>query len=83
MLNFPGFEGQEDLCQKFLFGGLGLEGSLSPTGKYLKNDSGMKINEKWITKGQGRSQDGKGGKSPPKLKKIVVEKWCYFRRLYF
>ena len=34
---------------------------------------------------QGRSQGGKGGNSPPppKPKKIVVEKWCYFRRLYF
>ena len=28
---------------------------------------------------------GKGGKSPPppETEKIVVEKWCYFRKLYF
>ena len=33
---------------------------------------------------QGRSQGGKGGKfPPPETEKIVVEKWCYFRKLYF
>ena len=25
---------------------------------------------------------GKGGKSP-ETEKIIIEKWCYFRRLYF
>ena len=26
---------------------------------------------------------GKGENSPPQAEKIAVEKWCYFRRLYF
>ena len=26
---------------------------------------------------------GKGGNPPPETEKIVVEKWCYFRKLYF
>ena len=34
---------------------------------------------------QGRSQGGEGGKfpPPPETEKIAVEKWCYFRKLYF
>ena len=34
---------------------------------------------------QGRSQGGKGGEipPPPETEKIVVEKWGYFRELYF
>ena len=31
---------------------------------------------------QGRSQGGRG-KPPPETEKNVVEKWCYFRKLYF
>ena len=31
---------------------------------------------------QGRPQGGEGGSFPPKPKKIVVEKWCYFPELY-
>ena len=26
---------------------------------------------------------GRAGKPPPEAEKIVLEKWCYFRRLYF
>ena len=32
------------------------------------------------TKGVDR---GEGGNPPPETEKIVVDKWCYFRRLYF
>ena len=32
---------------------------------------------------QGRSQGEMGEIHPPETEKIVVEKWCYFRRLYF
>ena len=34
---------------------------------------------------QGRSQGGERGEipPPPETEKIVVEKWCYFRELYF
>ena len=38
------------------------------------------------TSHQGRSQGGGRGEippPPPETEKIVVEKWCYFRRLYF
>ena len=30
----------------------------------------------------GRPQGGGRGEAPPKPKKIVVEKWCYFAELY-
>ena len=35
-----------------------------------------------LTKGVARG-GGKGGNPPPETEKIVVEKWCYFRELYF
>ena len=31
---------------------------------------------------QGRCQGGRGKSPPPETEKIVVEKWCYFRKLY-
>ena len=41
------------------------------------------LNFIYIFKGVARGE-GKGGNSPPpETEKIVVEKWCYFRKLYF
>ena len=36
-----------------------------------------------IKQGPRAQQGGRGKPSPQEPKKIVVEKWCYFRRLYF
>ena len=38
----------------------------------------------WSLVYQGRSQGGRGEIPPPhETEKNVVEKWCYFRKLYF
>ena len=47
-------------------------------------NSSKGVSGRVYTHWQGRSQGGKGGNSPPpETEKIVVEKWCYFRKLYF